>query len=359
MHAEEAARLFKLWAADKGYVAKTKFSLDPEPQIAAADFGVLSGANEAALNAFHNRGVVFVGFNEEEHEVIVYTAKRLPKKERAFLPAAIEDVEIVYKQGGYGSAGGAPGMPFAGGPYTLHGGRYTCGSSVHPANILGSGTIACLVRDAQNVIYGLSNNHVTGGCSFGLPGTPILVPGPVDAAAGGLDPFTLGHHARCLPMVDGVPQMVNVSENSDAALFAIVNPDRISSMQRDLFDTPAAAGPITTGQNVVKVGRTSGLTKGVVEAKITGAEWVQYSVPAINGHKVVFFDSLYLVRGEGRMFAEPGDSGSLVIAVNDAGECTAVGIVTATNVQRQLAFVLPLGPILAQLGVTLISAHNA
>lgn len=358
MQAEEAARLFKLWAAEKGYVAKTKFQADPDPEIAVADFVNLNAASDAALGVFHNRGIVFVGSNEVEKRVIVYTAKRLPKKERATLPTAIEDVEIVYEQGGFGVAGAPPGLPFAGGPYTLHGGRYTCGSSVHPANVIGSGTISCLVRDAQGKTFGLSCNHISGGCSFGLPGTPILVPGPGDALPGPLDPFTLGHHALCLPMVDGVPQMVNVSQNTDAALFTIINPDRISSMQRGFWDTPSVVGPISAGQKVVKVGRSSGLTSGEVECKITGAEWVQYTVPAINGHKVVFFDSLYIVKSKASMFAEPGDSGALLVAVSPDGTRTAVGIVDAINVQRKITFVLPLAPIVAQFGVTIVSGHN-
>ena len=358
MEAEEAARLFKLWAASKGYVEKSRFAADPEPDIAAADFTPLNGTSEAALGVFHNRGLVYVGFNDAEKRVFVYTAKRLPKKEMKKLPPTIDDVDIVYIQGGFGTAGAAPGLPYAGGPFTLRGTRYTCGSSVNPANVIGAGTITCLVRDAAGTLYGLSCNHVIGACSFGQPGMPILAPGPGDAAPGPLDPFTLGHHFSCLPMVDGVPQIVNVSPNSDAALFSILDADKISSMQRDFFDTPPLVGPILAGQKVQKVGRTSGVTTGEVECKIAGAEWIQYTVPAINGHKVVFYDSLHLVRTKGGMFAEPGDSGSLVVAIAPDGTRSAVGIVDATNVQREITFVLPLAPVLAQFGVTIVSGHN-
>jgi hypothetical protein len=357
MGAAAVANTFKLWAASKGYVTKNKFSVDCDDAIAKGDFSALEPASETALGLFHNRGVLFVGFNEADEKVIVYTQKRLSKRDLTKLPQRIDNVSFVYKQGGFGVAGGSPGLPFSGGPYTLRGGFYTCGSSVNPANSIGAGTLGCLVKDKNNDLYGLSANHVVGGCNFSQPGLPILAPGTVDVAAGHLDPFTIGHHVGCLPMTDGLPQIVDVSENTDAALVRIINPNTVSSMQRDAFDTPSVVQPMAAGQAVSKVGRSSGLTSGVVECQIAGSEYVTFQVSVTNSTKVVFFDSLFLIRGDGRMFAEAGDSGSLVVA-NLAGNQVAVGIVIAVNEQKGVTYALPLDRMLRGFNVGLVAGHN-
>ena len=120
-------------------------------------------------------------------------------------------------------------LPAAGpvfhGTFKIHNNRYTCGSSIFTGNRIGAGTLGCLVKDASGVLYGLTNNHVTGGCSYSEPELPVVAPGPADVVAGGFDPFTIGHHHKVLQLSVGSPDNVDVSDNLDAALFKIKDPN--------------------------------------------------------------------------------------------------------------------------------------
>jgi hypothetical protein len=82
-------------------------------------------------------------------------------------------------------------------------------------------------------------------------------------------------------------------------------------------------------------------------------------VPATGGSKkLVFYDSLYIIRSNTGMFTEPGDSGAHVVAVDAQNNRQAVGMVIASYVQRGIAFALSLPPILAQFGLAIVSGHN-
>jgi hypothetical protein len=82
MEADQAAQLFKLWAANNGYISKSTFAIDPEPEIAAANFAPIEAMGVAAQDVFHDRGILFVAYSETVMWVIVYTDKRLRKKYR-------------------------------------------------------------------------------------------------------------------------------------------------------------------------------------------------------------------------------------------------------------------------------------
>src|SRR5271156_3688862 len=122
------------------------------------------------------------------------------KKLLASIPASVDDVAITYRQGVQTPIGGTPSVPFGAPPFVVRnspaGDRYTCGSSISVGNFRDAGTLGCLVRDGAGVLYGLSNNHVTGSCSFAGVGLPILAPGVYDVAPNSLPPFTLGFHHR-------------------------------------------------------------------------------------------------------------------------------------------------------------------
>lgn len=240
---------------------------------------------------------------------------------------------------------------------------YTCGSSISVGNNREAGTLGCLVRDAAGNIFGLSNNHVSGACSYAPAGLPILAPGVMDVSPLNPHPFTIGVHVRQLQMQVGDPSSVDHLENSDAALFRIIDPSRVSSMQRNFYDTPDMVMDLIPGMDVEKVGRSTGLKKGKVLGELVGALSVSYSAAQYGFSGGVFFEKLFAVHGVNDVFSESGDSGSLVVHVDAHGQRYAVGLLIAgcqnSNAPGgKLSLILPLRPILNKLNVTLVSAHN-
>ena len=90
-------------------------------------------------------------------------------------------------------------------------------------------------------------------------------------------------------MVDGSPSNIDVGTNTDAALFRIKDPLAVTSMQRDSYDTPIEVIPLEAGMRVQKVGRTTGLTTGIVRAKGTGPHSVSYRHAERALSKIVYF----------------------------------------------------------------------
>lgn len=289
---------------------------------------ILAGAAEI----LHKRTVTFVGFNNTANEVIVYTKTNVLKKETPELPDEIDGVRISYERGGAASVTQPAVAPFNVPALVMMGGRYSCGSSVHVGNNVGAGTLGCLVRDSASVMYGLSNNHVTGSCNHADPGLPIVAPGACDVRAGGHDPFTIGHHARLIPMTPGVPGNVNVANNTDAAIFRLKDPMLVTSMQRGAYDTPSAAMMIAPGMEVEKVGRTTGHTQGIVRGRSGGPHPVYYAIEAIDVRQVVYFDPMFAIESIGPLpFVDLGDSGSVITHVAPGGQRYAVGIAVAIS----------------------------
>jgi hypothetical protein len=114
---------------------------------------------------------------------------------------------------------------------------------------------------------------------------------------------------------------------------------------------------------VEKVGRTTGHTKGTVRGQARGAFAIHYALTGVgySFKSQVYFDPVFFVEGIGELFSEEGDSGSLVTALDGAGERHAVGLIvgglkgpTGTG----YSVVLPVESILDALGVELVSGHN-
>lgn len=356
MNAKEAAVAIRAWALEN-HLFKTEFPVDLNIAVEEKDalFDSLA-ISYRAENIFRQRGITAVAFNDAANEVIIFTEKSVPLKEQKLLPTGIlGEVSVRYVHGGVAQAG-VPPSGTTPSPYVMRGTSFTCGGSIHPAKHVGAGTLGCLVRDSQNVLFGLTNNHVSGMCNYANIGEKILAPGHLDITAGGINPFTLGFHERALSMVQGLPDNVDISTNSDAALIKIFDEALVSSFQGNVYDTPAGTFEMLAGQKVEKVGRTTGHTKGEIMGQIIGPHPVRYQSHGYGEH-VSFFDPVFAIRGvNGEPFSQPGDSGSL-ITIEQGGSRFAVGIVFAGNTTG-LSFALPLQPILANLGVMLVSQHN-
>lgn len=265
----------------------------------------------------------------------------------------------MFRNGGLPFAGVSPPPPTGVTAVTLHNGRYACGSSIYIGSEKGAGTLGCLVRDrtGDRTLYGLSNNHITGGCNYAVPGLPIVSPGSLDVAANAQDPETIGHHADAYPFVDGLPEIVDAASNLDAAIFKIANPDRVSSMQRAHYDTPPECVPLEVGMRVQKVGRTTGSSHGEVVAEYPDCEAIEYELPIIGGKKQVYFQNLFIISASPGDFAQPGDSGALIVEVRQDQPRRAVGLVVGTD-GTGLTYALSLPRVLEHFDVELVSNHN-
>lgn len=366
MFAHDAARIFHDWANKEGLLSDTV-----APVISVAtDFLHISPISDAGKAILRSKQILSICYSESKKEIVVMLKRAAPKTkpQLAKLPGLISDVKIIYRQGESNINGLLPAQPFGSPPYRLRsnptGDKYTCGSSISVGNFQGAGTLGCLVRDVSGRLFGLSNNHVSASCSHADVGLPILAPGIFDVSAMGLPPFTIGFHERSLPMIPGSVSNVDPLLNSDAAIFSIRDPNLVTSYQGIFYDTPGQAIDLVDGIVVEKVGRTTGYTKGRVLGPQYGSVPVAYSVPHHNFTGFVSFAHVHAVVGEGSIFSDSGDSGSLVTTVDPSGNRFAVGLVFAGRNDsaapgEKTSLILPIKPILEALGVTLVTGHNA
>jgi hypothetical protein len=331
-------------------------AVEEEPDLVPQQ---MFGAN-AVQEVFRKRSINLIGFNEFEKKVVVFTRGRLTAAEQKLVPfQAIPGYTIEYVTGGIADVKGSPPPPQRPFPYSHRDGRYTCGSSIYPANCIGAGTLGALACKPDGSLFGLTNNHVSGACNNAQPGLPILAPGPLDVSNETCDPFSIGRHTQLLPINDGIPENIDISRNIDAACFEISNADAVSSYQGDRFDTPSITADPRPGLKVEKVGRTTGHTTGVVVAQSVSPVPVTYAVHEYGVKKTVFFGEVFVIHSlTPEPFSKPGDSGSLVVQTAPDGTLEAVGLVFAGNPRTGETFVLPLRPILEQLDLNLVSGHN-
>lgn len=304
--------------------------------------------------------ISLIGFNEKDKTVLVFTSGKLTQSEKDSLPYSCGGgVNIDYIYGGLPYIKGNTPNPHQPKAYYLHNERYCCGSSVFPANCIGAGTLGFFAIDETDVLYGISNNHVTGACNNAQPDLPILAPGPIDVTSCSIDPFTIGRHSRLLPIHDGIPENISIINNFDAASFKVSNRNAITSMQGNFYDTPSSVMEPVPGMKVEKVGRTTGYTKGTILAQSASPVPVFYKLNEYNLQKTVYFDTVFIVAtGDGSLFSDRGDSGSLVVFVDDQSNRHSVGIVFAGNDKRGLSFILPISPILRAFNLRVCSGLN-
>lgn len=299
----DAGAAFRTWAARQGLA----------PSVAAAQVTDLpagdpyfsevteafSGLEAPLARAINARRVHAVAVNEVESKVLVYLSKGFTAKQTAQLPSSIAGFNIEYRHGIIGQVGGLPPSGVGSPSHYLHNGRITCGSSIGLGGGLSAGTFGTLLKIGGD-LYGLSNNHVIGRCSYAEGGHPVLTPGNIDINPNFLvHPFTIGVYESSAPMLNGSPATVAVSGNLDASLMRIVDDSKVSAMQGGSYPTPTTVTGIAVGMQVQKVGRTTGHTHGLVTGKIAGFQSVSYVVPELQQQFNVFFQRSVDRRGGG------------------------------------------------------------
>lgn len=367
MHSEVAARIFHDWAVQEGFWLEPP---DPTTNSTPQEIALIAPKTGLGRDLLRAKEVHAVASNEAARRIIVFTRKAIPKskKQREALPKTVGDVDITYRQGATIAVGSPMTVPTGNPPYVVRqiaaGNVYACGSSISVGNFREAGTFGCLVRDADGNMYGLSNNHVTASCNFASVGLPILAPGVADVAPNNLPPFTVGFHHRALTLVAGSPDNIAHLQNTDAAIFRISDPQKVTSFQGNSFDTPANDAPIEPNQIVEKVGRTTGHTTGRVIGKMQGPVVVPYAASIYGFSGSVFLEPVFTVAGQIEKFSDSGDSGSLVVTAPDAnGNRSAVGIIFGKMVDKSapgelLSLVLPISSILQRFSVSLVHGHN-
>ncbi|WP_408591816.1 hypothetical protein [Novosphingobium sp.] len=206
------------------------------------------------------------------------------------------------------------------------------GSSI--GNVEGkSGTVGGFLADGeQENFYALSCNHVLAICNAAPVGSPIYQPGPTDLA-----PIWRNRIGTLSDYVADLTE--NATNDSDSALarLDIRYPDEFTGNVvpasyygkerpiRALMDDYPSAGSI-----VEKIGRSSGLTRGTVNAVSLDNVPVEYSF-SVNGYaqrRTYIFDNVIEIVSsiDSSPFSIFGDSGSLVYS-EIGGELFGVGIV--------------------------------
>ncbi len=361
--ARAEAVALRRWAEAAGVFAQGRAprTVPTEPFGPEAMF---SAAGVAALAAKPITAIGVAASGRAPPRLVVYTRRRLTRLERRALTDNGLATPIDFRvAAAFGLGGPAVAARL---PARRPDGRLPCGGSIGVGNAREAGTLGALLTDTSGTLHGLSCNHVTGGCSNARLGLPVVAPGILDVAADAAPPRTLGFHARALPLVPGDPSSVALwRENTDAAVFRIADPAAVSSRQGDAFDTPTAVAAPEEDAPVAKVGRSTGLTTGIVESRIVGPQRIDYAATVHHSAEesivfrgAVFFEPVYVVRGGPEGFAAEGDSGALVVECDAAGvPIAAVGLVIGGRTGEE-TLIVPLAPILDRLGMRLVGGHG-
>lgn len=170
------------------------------------------------------------------------------------------------------------------------------------------GAFPTLRKTGKKVL--LSNNHVLANENRGKVGDAILQPGAIDGGTKAAD--TIGS------LADFVPLKTSGANMMDAAIADI--DDAVALDATTLTQSPAGtlkgtrANPLDIGDEVFKLGRTTGLTRGLVSAIEVDDVVVDYEIGSLR------FDRQIEIEGADNVaFSEGGDSGSLIFDTQGFG----------------------------------------
>jgi hypothetical protein len=187
-----------------------------------------------------------------------------------------------------------------------------------------AGSIGCIVED-DFAHYILSNHHVLAGPSVAESGDPVVQPGPTDAEP--TEETVVGALSRVVPLSERRVNLV------DCALARIIPGLEFWDAWNESIGGRRGQGgrltgarrltPRDLGRPVTKVGRTTGITEGVVQ--LVDLDDLEVNLGQTTPRVVTFKEQIEIAGKDGSVFSRNGDSGSLV--VDDAGY--AVGLLFA------------------------------
>jgi hypothetical protein len=202
-----------------------------------------------------------------------------------------------------------------------------------------AGTLGCFVKDGQEKVYILSNNHVLANTDKGFYNDPILQPGKLDGGRKSKDVIAFLH------------SLVSLSRSRpnemDAAIALLENglePDFNINQKARVSGLLAPSGNL----KVEKFGRTTGHTEGSITTRNLDLE-VDY-----DGQLIEFQDQFEIkgrIKGGKRtMFCNGGDSGSLIL---EKGSFKAVGLLFA-GTKDGTTFATPINAVLNAFSVKIV-----
>ncbi|HEX8736017.1 MAG TPA: hypothetical protein VF721_11885 [Pyrinomonadaceae bacterium] len=192
------------------------------------------------------------------------------------------------------------------------------GVSISPLNANFVGTLGCFLL-RRNIdteeIFVLSNNHVLADVNRLPLGTLIVQPGPEipPFLTNPADAFAALHTFIPIQFPGGAGS-APVFNRFDAAIANVTDGSLIQRGQMFggvHYDPSRVLNPVP-GMRVVKMGRTTGFTRGMIMATNLQGTQVNYGTPQFP-RIAVFRNTIRIVGDGGAPFSLPGDSGSVIL----------------------------------------------
>lgn len=209
-----------------------------------------------------------------------------------------------------------------------------------------AGTLGAFVTiGAETAIYVLSNNHVLGNSDRGRIGDDVLQPGPADD---GTSADRVGELFRVVRLDPDGPNLL------DAAL-ALLGGDITVDQEAHGGPLAGVTDAVDVVGQVVKIGRTTGLTIGRISAiEVDG-------VPVGYDTGVFTFTDQIEIEGLDGGFSAGGDSGSVIYTPDDR---LAVGLLFAGSTTggpggSGVTYANPLATVLSELDAELLTSALA
>ncbi len=170
-----------------------------------------------------------------------------------------------------------------------------------------AGTLGGFVED-EDGYYILSNNHVLANSNFAFGGDPVLHPGPLDIEA---DYKVIAHLDRWIPLTTANREGLDAALallDEEAEHFYPWTYKKVGEMKRSPVHDRYRV------REVVKLGRTTGVTVGTVSAYELDGVALDYA-PKQDEERVVVFDNQIEIIGSDpeEPFSQGGDSGSFIL----------------------------------------------
>ncbi len=208
-------------------------------------------------------------------------------------------------------------------------------STGHPS--ITAGTIGARVIDGSGNVYALSNNHVYADENQANIGDYVLQPGTFDGGGSQADDIGTLSAYKYLDFTGG-------DNTIDAAIAIITKPDDLGKATlSNGYGTPKTTTVAASfGLRVMKYGRTTGQTKGRVDA-INATVNVGYSSGTAR------FVNQIIIKPGG--FSAGGDSGALIVVEKGADKRKPVGLLFAGS--QVVTIANPIDAVLEEFGVTI------
>ncbi|MCX7096451.1 MAG: hypothetical protein NTV43_00935 [Methylococcales bacterium] len=185
------------------------------------------------------------------------------------------------------------------------------GIQISPLGVPYFGTLGCIVR-RNSEFFALSNNHILASLNRLPIGTQIVQP------SGNAPNNVFATLIDFEPLRFTIPGSAAPRNRMDAAIASISDPN---SVQLGVVFglgrfTPQLVAP-RPGMNVVKSGRTTGVTKGRIKA--IGVQGITVNYGSLQNPIISVFDNCTLISNTTNTpFALPGDSGAIIFEQSSA-----------------------------------------